>query len=112
MWEASARVVVDFNVGGGMNIRTALSMNTKLVGFCFNEEHLKTIQAHTVSWIADKLKNRKGNLTPADYEQRLETARDPREVAWAAQKKRKGGQLLSETPEAKACSSNAPTGKN
>ena len=106
MWESSARVVVDFNVGGGMNIRAALTMNTKLVGFCFNDEHLKLTQAHTVSWIADKLKSKKGNLTPADYERRLEAARDPREVAWAAQKKRKGGQLLSETPEAKRRASN------
>ena len=99
LWESSARVLVDYGVGGGMAIRCALTMHVKVVGICFNADHIRVVKKNTLDWILKQLQARKSNLAPSDFDARLENARDPREVQWASQKKRGGNN--QDLPDAK-----------
>ena len=99
LWESSARVMVDFGVGGGMALRSALTLHVKVVGVCFNADHLRVVKANTTKWIHKQLDERKGDLCPANFDARLESARDPREVLWASQKRKNAARDGSPNPK-------------
>ena len=101
LWESNARVLVDFGVGAGMFVRSALLLGLKTIAFCFNQDHLRTVTKLLFDWIRMQLVGKNAGIMPSDYNARLEAVRDQRLVAWREKKRPKARGGGASEPEQK-----------
>lgn len=99
LWETSARVLVDFTPGAGTMIKSALMMSVKCIAVCLNEHHQRILKDILRSYIVNEMQGVSSKHAPADKQERLNSVKPARLLAWEAQRKR-GGDAI-ETPAAK-----------
>lgn len=85
LWEAKARVLIDFSVGAGMMVKSALTQGIKVLGVCHNNAHCKTVRRIIREFIVESIKTGQHNFAPADKEARLQALKPARLVVYEQQ---------------------------
>ena len=107
LWESDARVFVDFSGATGLATRSAITLGIKVVAILNNRAHLDIFKQLTLEWLVSLIKAKNIQVTPNNFEQRVQELKGPRLLAYEQQqqqKKRKGSNQT--TPEPKRAAVN------
>ncbi len=99
LWEASARVGIDFTPGPGTMIKSGLLMSVKCIAVCHNSAHMKVLKNIFLDYVYSDVKEAESKFAPSDMAERLANVKPVRLSQWESEKKRPAEAL--ESPAAK-----------
>lgn len=85
LWESKARVLIDFSVGAGMMVKSALKQGIKVLGICHNEAHITAVKRIVREYIVESVKSGEHGFAPPDKDEKLAALKPARLVAYEKQ---------------------------
>ena len=78
-------MLIDFSVGAGMMIKSALKQGIKVLGICHNEAHITAVKRIVREYIVESVKSGENGFAPPDKDMKLAALKPARLVAYEKQ---------------------------
>ena len=88
MWESKCKVVVDWTVGTGNQMMTALNDGMLYIGMCNNDQHMKSIRDRMIKQIAEHVTKSDCKFKPENLDSLIAETM-PKRLEWYRTESRK-----------------------